>query len=235
MEVKVFDTSVEASQYAYDLIVQAKQNGAQVFGLATGSTPENLYQLLSESDLDFSQAISINLDEYFGLSPEHPQSYAYFMQEHLLQAKPFKKSYLPDGKAEDIDAELKRYDQVIAKHPIDLQLLGLGGNGHIGFNEPGTPFDSQTQFVKLTDSTIEANQRFFSEKEEVPRQALSMGIGTIMQAKQIILMAFGKGKAEAVKAMIQGPATEATPASVLQKHPNAKILLDREAAQLLES
>lgn len=235
MEVKVFDTSVEASQYAYDLIVQAKQNGAQVFGLATGSTPENLYQLLSESDLDFSQAISINLDEYFGLSPEHPQSYAYFMKEHLLQAKPFKKSYLPDGKAEDIDAELKRYDQVIAKHPIDLQLLGLGGNGHIGFNEPGTPFDSQTQFVKLTDSTIEANQRFFSEKEEVPRQALSMGIGTIMQAKQIILMAFGKGKAEAVKAMIQGPATEATPASVLQKHPNAKILLDREAAQLLES
>ncbi len=235
MEVKIFDTSIEASQYAYDLLVQAKQNNAHVFGLATGSTPEYLYQLIVESDLDFTQDISINLDEYLGLPVNHPQSYAHFMHEHLLNAKPFKRSYLPKGMAENIELELERYDQVIAQNPIDLQLLGLGVNGHIGFNEPGTPFDSKTHLVELTESTIEANQRFFSHIEEVPRQALSMGIGSIMESKQIIMMAFGKSKAEAVQGMVQGPVTESLPASILQKHPNTLVLLDTEAAQLLES
>lgn len=234
MNIKVFANSEEASQAAFDLFKKKKEEGAKVFGLATGSTPEKLYQLMSSSDLDFSQITSINLDEYVGLGSEHPQSYAYFMNQHLFRHKPFKESYLPNGLAEDLEQETKRYDDIIAHNPIDLQLLGLGSNGHIGFNEPGSSFDSKTQHVQLTESTISDNKRFFTSEEEVPKEAISMGIASILGAKEIVMMAFGVNKAKAVKEMIQGPITEEVPASALQQHCRVHVFLDEKAASLLD-
>ncbi|MBG9980781.1 glucosamine-6-phosphate deaminase [Facklamia sp. DSM 111018] len=234
MNIKIFKNSDEASQAVFELYKNKKEEGATVFGLATGSTPEKLYQLMSDSDLDFSESTSINLDEYVGLGSEHPQSYAYFMNQHLFRHKPFKESHLPNGLAKDLDQETRRYDEVIANNPIDLQLLGLGSNGHIGFNEPGSSFDSQTQHVQLTESTISDNQRFFSSEEEVPKEAISMGIASILSAKEIVIMAFGLNKAKAVKEMIQGPMTEAIPASALQQHRKVHVFLDEKAASLLD-
>lgn len=233
MEIHIFDTVEEASQKAFEFFKEAIDDNAKVFGLATGSTPEKLYQLLRESDIDFSESVSINLDEYYGLPSNHPQSYHYFMQEQLFNDKAFQASYLPDGNNEDVEAEIEHYDNLLNDYPIDLQILGIGTNGHIGFNEPGTSFDSQTQLVDLTNETIEANKRFFESADDVPRQAISMGIGSIMQAKEIILMAFGDNKAQAIKDTVQGPVTEAVPASILQKHPNVHLILDKKAAQLL--
>lgn len=233
MQIQIFDTKELASQFVCDVFKDALNNGASVFGLATGGTPEYLYTLLSESELDFSQAISINLDEYFGLSKEHPKSYHHYMQEQLFNQKPFKHSYLPDGTEQDIEKEIARYNSILAEHPIELQILGIGENAHIGFNEPGTPFDTQTQLVDLTASTIEANQRYFDRKEDVPTQAYSMGIASIMAAKQIILLAFGKSKAEAIRQTIEGPITTDVPASILQTHPNVTFVLDKDAASLL--
>ena len=163
-------------QAGFDIFKQALAEKAQVFGLATGSSPISIYQALTASDVDFSDKISINLDEYQGLAGTHDQSYRYFMNQNLFNAKPFKESYVPNGLADDIAAETVRYDKVIANHPIDLQLLGLGQNGHIGFNEPGTSFDSQTHAVDLTPSTIAANARFFANEDDVPRRAISMGL-----------------------------------------------------------
>lgn len=216
----------------YEVFAEAVKNGAQVFGLATGSTPISIYDELKASDLDFSDKISINLDEYKGLPGTHEQSYRYFMNEHLFNAKPFKESYVPDGMA-DAETETKRYEGIIDANPIDLQILGLGQNGHIGFNEPGTPFDSLTHEVTLTESTIEANARFFENENEVPRYACSMGIGSIMKAKQILLVAYGAAKADAVAAMIEGPVTEEMPASILQKHANVTVIIDEAAGAKL--
>ncbi|MBJ7688606.1 glucosamine-6-phosphate deaminase [Weissella confusa] len=216
----------------YEVFAEAVKNGAQVFGLATGSTPISIYDELKASDLDFSDKISINLDEYKGLPGTHEQSYRYFMNEHLFNAKPFKESYVPDGMA-DTETETKRYEGIIDANPIDLQILGLGQNGHIGFNEPGTPFDSLTHEVTLTESTIEANARFFENENEVPRYAYSMGIGSIMKAKQILLVAYGAAKADAVAAMIEGPVTEEMPASILQKHANVTVIIDEAAGAKL--
>lgn len=233
MEVLTFKNKAEASQKAFDLIKESLANGAEVFGLATGSTPETLYELISDSDLDFSQAISINLDEYYGLAGDHEQSYRYFMQENLFNAKPFKESYLPDGTNTNAAEETAQYDQILENHPIDLQILGIGTNGHIGFNEPGAAFDCQTQLVDLTQETIDANKRFFDSADEVPKQAYSMGIGSIMNAKQIILMAFGENKAQAIYDMVHGPVTPDLPASILQEHDNVTVLVDEEAGKLL--
>lgn len=233
MEVITSKDKKTASKKAFELLQEDIKNGAKVFGLATGSTPEDLYTELRHSDVDFSESISINLDEYVGLSPEDPQSYRYFMEEHLFKAKPFKKSYLPDGVAKDLDAECKHYDQIIAEHPIDSQILGIGRNGHIGFNEPGTDFGVTTHVVELTESTIEANKRYFDKVGDVPTHALSMGIASILKTKHIYLLAFGKEKAEAVKGMIEGPVTTHVPASVLQNHPNVTVILDEDAASLL--
>ena len=155
------------------------------------------------------------------------------MNEHLFSKKPFKQSYLPNGLAEDPEAETVRYNQIIADNPIDLQLLGIGRNAHIGFNEPGTSFELETHVADLTDSTIEANSRFFEHVEDVPKQAYSMGIGSIMKSKQIIIEAFGAEKADAVAKMIEGPVTEDVPASILQQHPNVVVLLDEAAAAKL--
>ncbi|SCB96975.1 glucosamine-6-phosphate deaminase [Weissella bombi] len=219
----------------FDIFKEALANDAQVFGLATGSTPISIYNELTASDLDFSDKISINLDEYQGLAGTHDQSYRYFMDEHLFNQKPFKESYVPNGLAEDMDAETTRYDRLIADHPLDLQLLGLGQNGHIGFNEPGTPFDIQTHVVDLTPSTIAANARFFASEDDVPRRAISMGIGSIMKSKKILLVAYGENKAQAIAAMVEGPVTTDVPASVLQNHDDVTIIVDRSAASKIKN
>lgn len=236
MKVEIFKTSSEASKKALELFKLALSEGDKVFGLATGSTPEELYALMSESaDIDFSEATSINLDEYYGLDQSHPQSYHAYMKHHLFNQKPFKASYLPDGSNEDAEAEVKRYDELLKENPIDLQLLGLGSNGHIGFNEPGSSFDSTTRLVALADSTIQANKRFFDSEEDVPKQAYSMGMQSIMAADKIILMAFGEGKAWAVNEMINGEISPDVPATILQNHDNVTILIDEAAASKLNN
>ncbi|GCF95158.1 glucosamine-6-phosphate deaminase [Enterococcus florum] len=224
----------EGGKKAFELIKDGMANGAKVLGLATGSTPETLYQEMTASDLDFSDMTSVNLDEYVGLGGDDVQSYRYFMNDRLFNKKPFKETFVPNGKAEDLAAEAKHYDQIIAEHPIDIQILGIGRNGHIGFNEPGTSFSETTHEVELTESTIEANKRNFDKVEDVPTRAMSMGIGSIMPSKEIILMAFGEDKADAIKGMIEGPVTEEMPASVLQKHSNVTVIIDEAAASKLQ-
>ena len=161
--IKVKD-QVEGGQKGFEIFKEGLANDAKVFGLATGSSPIKFYETVVASDLDFTNCTSVNLDEYVGLSADNSQSYHYFMKENLFNKKPFAKSYLPNGLASDIPAELKRYDQVIADNPVDIQILGIGQNGHIGFNEPGAAFDSNTQEVQLTESTIKANARFFEKR-----------------------------------------------------------------------
>lgn len=212
-----------------------------VLGLATGSSPVGTYQQLIEwykkGDLDFSQVRTVNLDEYVGLDKDHDQSYAYFMRTNLfdhINVDPANTN-IPDGMAPDEAEECARYDKVIRDlGGIDLQLLGLGPNGHIGFNEPGDAFELETHCVDLTAATIEANKRFFDGNEDlVPKQAYTMGIKTIMQARKVLVVVNGKGKAEAVKAMITGPVTPACPGSILQLHPDCTVVADEEALSLL--
>ncbi|HEM6138242.1 TPA: glucosamine-6-phosphate deaminase [Streptococcus suis] len=233
MKIHVVNNQVEGAAIAFEILMNKLESGAQVLGLATGSSPIEFYKKIRQSDLDFSEVISVNLDEYVSLGEESDQSYAYFMKEQLFSAKPFKKSYLPNGLASDVVAEAERYNHVLAEHPIDFQILGIGRNGHIGFNEPGAPFDGQTHLVDLAPSTIEANARFFADPEEVPKQAISMGIANIMAAKTIVLMAYGPEKADAIKATVEGPVTEEVPASVLQNHDDVVLILDQAAASRL--
>lgn len=223
----------EGGKKAFELIKEGIENGAQVLGLATGSTPETLYQEMVKSDVDFSNCVSINLDEYIGLSGDNDQSYRYFMNSHLFNQKPFKATYVPNGKAEDLAAECRHYEEILENHPIDIQILGIGENAHIGFNEPGTPFDAPTQVVELTESTINANKRNFEKIEDVPTTAISMGIGSIMKSKKVILIAYGEAKAEAIANTINGEITIDVPASVLQNHPDVTIILDDAAASKL--
>ncbi|HEP1794944.1 TPA: glucosamine-6-phosphate deaminase [Streptococcus suis] len=233
MKIHVVNNQVEGAAIAFEILMNKLESGAEVLGLATGSSPIEFYKKIRQSDLDFSEVISVNLDEYVGLGEESDQSYAYFMKEQLFSAKPFKKSYLPNGLASDVVAEAERYNHVLAEHPIDFQILGIGRNGHIGFNEPGAPFDGQTHLVDLAPSTIEANARFFADPEEVPKQAISMGIANIMAAKTIVLMAYGPEKADAIKATVEGPVTEEVPASVLQNHDDVVLIIDEAAASKL--
>lgn len=213
-----------------------------VLGLATGSTPEGLYSRLikkyNDGELDFSSIKTVNLDEYKGLTRDHDQSYYYFMNDKLFNHVNIDKANtnVPDGTKEDGDAECARYEEIIKSlGGIDIQLLGIGGNGHIGFNEPDDSFIRDTHCVKLTDSTIEANSRFFASKDEVPKFAYTMGIGSIMQAKKILLVASGKSKAKAVYDTICGPITPKVPASVLQLHPDAVIVADEDALSMVEN
>ena len=229
---KINNTDVGA-QRAFEIYEDALAKGTQVLGLATGATPIKLYEKFVDSSLDFSDLTAINLDEYVGLTPQDPPSYHYFMQQHLFQYKPFKQTFIPDGASDDIEQAAKAYDDIIAQHPIDLQLLGLGQNGHIGFNETGTPFNSTTHVVNLTESTIAANARFFDNPASVPTQAISMGIASVMSAKKILLLAFGEAKAAAVAAMVNSPVTEALPASILQEHADVTIIIDDAAASKL--
>ena len=234
MRIIRVQNQIEGGQVAFSLLKDEMAKGAKTLGLATGSTPLSFYDEIRKSDLDFSDMTSVNLDEYVGLAADNDQSYHYFMQENLFRAKSFKESFLPNGLASDLQEETRRYDQVIAEHPIDFQILGIGHNGHIGFNEPGTSFDVTTHVVNLTEDTIKANSRFFDSIDDVPKQAISMGIQSIMQSKMIVLMAYGQGKADAIKQMIEGPVTEDLPASVLQKHPNVVVIVDEAAASALD-
>lgn len=220
----------EGGKKAFELIKEGMNNGAKVLGLATGSTPETLYKEMTASDVDFTEMTSVNLDEYVGLGGEDEQSYRYFMNKHLFDKKPFKETFVPNGKAEDLDAASAEYEKIIDAHPVDIQILGIGQNGHIGFNEPGTPLDSLTHVVELTESTINANKRYFDKVEDVPTRAVSMGIGSIMKGKKMILMAYGEAKAEAIKGMIDGPVTTDMPASALQNHQDVVVIIDDAAA-----
>lgn len=212
-----------------------------VLGLATGSTPVGTYKQLiqwyQEGILDFSDITSVNLDEYRGLSPESDQSYRYFMNHNLFDHVNIKKecTYVPDGLEADSETACKKYDEII-EHVggIDLQILGLGHNGHIGFNEPGEFFEKTTHCVDLTESTIEANKRFFEKEEDVPRQAYTMGIQTIMKAKMILLLVSGEGKAQILRDVICGPVTPKVPASILQMHPNVIVIADEAALSKMD-
>lgn len=235
MKIIITNDNIEGGTKAFELIKTGMENGAKVLGLATGSSPIPLYADMVNSDLDFSEMTSINLDEYYGLAPDNEQSYHYFMQHHLFDKKPFKQSYIPNGLAKDIHEEVKHYNQIIEENPIDIQILGIGRNGHIAFNEPGTPFGSLTHEVNLSENTIKANSRFFDNINDVPRQAICMGIRSIMNSKKIILLAYGKAKQDAIKALIEGPVTEQVPASILQDHPDVTIICDKVATAKLSS
>ena len=210
-----------------------------VLGLATGSTPLGLYaelaRLCAAGEVSFAGAKSFNLDEYVGLDGTNDQSYRYFMDKNLFEhiyIKP-ENTHVPSGFVKS-DEEAEQYDaEIAAAGGIDLQLLGIGHNGHIGFNEPLTPFTSLTHIVKLTERTREANRRFFSSMDEVPTHAVTMGIHTVMLAKSIILMAFGEDKAEIIKQTVQGRPEIAVPASLLQLHEDVEVYLDEAAASLL--
>ena len=211
-----------------------------VLGLATGSTPIGLYSQLVEwykqGDLSFAGIRSVNLDEYLGLAPTHEQSYRYFMQQNLfdhIDIKP-ENTHVLNGLAKDPNAECAAYNKLIAElGGIDLQLLGMGHNGHIAFNEPGTPFGSVTHIVDLAESTIRDNSRMFRSIDEVPRQAFTMGLKNIMNAKKILILANGANKAKAVYGLVKGEVTENVPASVLQLHPDCTLVCDEAAASLL--
>ena len=207
-----------------------------VLGLATGSTPVGLYKQLIEwyrnGDLDFSGVRTVNLDEYKGISRENDQSYYYFMHQNLFDHVniPAGNTHLPDGMEPDSEKECRRYEELIqSMGSVDLQLLGIGHNGHIGFNEPADAFDKLVHCVNLTQSTIEANKRFFASAEEVPRQAYTMGIGTIMRSKKILIIANGEGKADIVRDAFFGPITPMVPASVLQLHNDVTLVADEAA------
>jgi glucosamine-6-phosphate deaminase len=213
-----------------------------VLGLATGSTPEGVYKELIElyklHRVDFSEITSFNLDEYSGLSGEHSQSYRYFMDTNLFNHVNINKNntHVPNGVAEDIEKECKEYDEAIEKAGgIDLQLLGIGGNGHIGFNEPSDFLDLNTHLTDLTQETIEANSRFFESKEEVPTQAITMGLGSIMKAKKIILLASGKKKADIIAKLVEDKISTRVPASILQVHPDVLVIIDKDAASLIKN
>ncbi len=231
------------AEHAVDLIEQTiKGKPACVLGLATGSTPLKTYQEMirryREGRLDFSQVTTFNLDEYYGLDENHPQSYHSFMYENLFRYIniPRERIHIPSGTPQDIEAYCRHYDQRIAESGgIDLQLLGIGPNGHIGFNEPADELQAGTHLVRLTEDTIQANARFFPSIDDVPRQAITMGMKTILSARKIILLAEGEGKAMIIKKLMESAITTRLPASFLRLHPDVTILIDREAAKYLPS
>ncbi len=227
----------EMSRIAANIIsAQVVMKPDCVLGLATGSTPVGTYEKLveryKEGDLDFSQVTSVNLDEYKGLSGDNDQSYRYFMNKNLFDHVNIDKNrtYVPDGLEPDSDKASREYDEIIESvGGVDLQLLGIGHNGHIGFNEPADEFCRGTHCVDLAASTIEANKRFFEKEEDVPRQAYTMGIGTIMRARKILLLASGEDKAEIIARALTGPVTPKVPASILQFHNDVTVVCDEAA------
>ena len=223
-----------AAQQYVDLL---KRKPNAILGGATGSTPLGLYaelvRLNKAGEISFKDASSFNLDEYVGLDGTHDQSYRYFMDHNLFDHIDIDKDRTRVPSGIDISDPAAYDKEIQAAGGVDLQLLGIGNNGHIGFNEPGTPFGSLTHIVQLTESTREANKRFFKSIDEVPTHAVTMGVKTVMQARSIILMAIGPAKAPIMKEMLQGPVTEKVPASVLQLHPDVTVYMDYEAAKLL--
>jgi glucosamine-6-phosphate deaminase len=223
---------------AADLLeAEMKRHANPVIGLATGSTPLPLYRELirrhKENGLDFATAITFNLDEYVGLPPEHKESYRYFMNENLFDHINIvkKNTHVPDGMADDVEAFCGTYEEMIDDcGGMDIQVLGIGSNGHIGFNEPGSSFGSRTRIKTLTDKTRQDNARFFDSMDEVPKYAITMGIGTILDARKCILLASGANKAGAIQAACEGPLTAMCPASVLQLHRYATLIVTEDAA-----
>lgn len=241
MQVYVAENYADMSRKAANILsAQVILKPDTVMGLATGSSPVGTYQQLIEwykkGDLDFAQVRTVNLDEYAGLAPEHSQSYRRFMQENFFDHINIlrENTHVPNGLAPDLEAECRRYNQVIQRlGGIDIQLLGMGHNGHIGFNEPGQAFELETHVVDLTDNTIEANARFFASRDEVPRQAITMGIKSIMQAQRIVMVVSGADKADMVRAAFAGPVVPQVPASILQMHPNFILVGDKAALSKL--
>lgn len=237
----IFPTPHAIAEHLSGLLIEKIQrNPKSVLGLATGSTMEPIYaefiHQAQQASLDLKQIMTFNLDEYIGLGPEHPQSYHYFMQTHLFQAAGIDTHQisLPSGVCADAEQECLDYSQRIQDAGgLDLQLLGIGTNGHIGFNEPGTPFTSTTHVIELSENTRRDNGRFFMDKTEVPTQAMTMGIQDIMSAKEIVLVATGSHKAEVMRNLFDSAIDEQMPASILKKHPQIKILVDEAAAAQL--
>ncbi|WP_080875353.1 glucosamine-6-phosphate deaminase [Oceanobacillus timonensis] len=227
----------EMSQLAAKkLVEQINEKSDSVLGLATGSTPEGLYEEIikahKEDNISFKDVTTFNLDEYVGLNKDNHQSYYYYMHHLLFNHIDINGGQvnLPNGDAHDLQEECNRYEKAIKQAGgVDIQILGIGLNGHIGFNEPGTPFSMQTHIIDLDESTRQANARFFDSIDDVPSQAITMGIDTIMQSKQIILIVSGSQKAEALEKLVNGPVTEDFPASILQQHANVTIIANRDA------
>ena len=241
MKLIVVNNYEELSKVAakeFSKVIKEKENA--VLGLATGGSPVGMYKELikmyEQKELNFSKITTVNLDEYIGLNPEHNQSYRYFMNNNLFNHINIDKSntFVPNGLAEDLEAQCKEYDQKIVElGGIDIQLLGVGNNGHIAFNEPNSELSSGTHIISLTDNTIEANARFFDNIDDVPRKAITMGVGGIMKAKKIILIASGESKAEAIKGIFSGKITTANPATMLQMHRDVTVIVDEAAAKLI--
>ena len=241
MKIIITKDYEELSAKAAEIMLEVvRQNPRAVLGLATGTTPLGLYANMiadhKENGTDYSGIRTANLDEYKGLPKTHDQSYAYFMRKNLFDGLGIapESTNIENGMAEDAAAECARYDALLEALPRDIQLLGLGSNGHIAFNEPGTPFGSGTHVVTLAESTVKDNARLFKDISEVPRQAFTMGIRQIMQAKKVLILASGANKAEAVCKMVKGDVTESVPASVLQLHPDCVLIADEAAAKLLD-
>ena len=242
MEIIICKTKEEASRKAADLVTAlVKSNPKAVLGLATGSTPVEMYKCLIADNkakkVSFKGVRSWNLDEYWGLPPTHDQSYRSFMDENLFDSIDIvkKNTHVLNGLAKDWRKEVTAYEAAIKKAGgIDLQVLGIGSDGHIAFNEPGSSLASRTRIVSLTPQTIKDNARFFKKAADVPRQALSMGVGSIMEAKRIVLLAFGANKADAVKAMVEGGVSQFCTASAPQMHPDAWVFCDAAAASKLK-
>ncbi|GAA3401772.1 glucosamine-6-phosphate deaminase [Paenibacillus hodogayensis] len=243
MNILTFRSTQELNEAGAGIITGLVQtNPRAVLGLATGGTPVGIYEEIVGSHrkgmVSFKSATSFNLDEYVGIAEDHPESYHAYMNHHLFAHVDFAKerNHIPNGNAADLEQECARYNQLLedAKQ-IDLQLLGLGHNGHIGFNEPDHALVSGTHIVKLRDETREANARFFDSIEQVPTHALTMGVGTILKAKMILLVVRGADKAEIVHRALTGPITTECPASLLQTHPHVVVLLDNESGRLLNA
>ncbi len=241
MEVIIKRSSVEVSHLAARIVAhQVKRKPDSVLGLATGATPELMYSSLAhmhrDEKLDFSRVTTFNLDEYVGLAANHPHSYHHYMETNFFSHVniPKERIHIPDGLAKDIPASCREYEAAIhAAGGIDLQVLGLGTDGHIGFNEPSSSLSSRTRIKTLTEQTVDANRRFFSKGEKVPHHVITMGVGTIREARCCILIAYGEGKADAVARMVEGPITAMVPASVLQLHENTIVIVDEESARNL--
>ena len=235
IKVKNYDEmSEEALKIVLDVV---KNNPNAVLGLATGSTPLGLYAKMAEdhknNGTSYANCSAVNLDEYVGLDINSDQSYVYFMRENLfknIDIKP-ENTHIENGKAEDKEAECERYNALLDELVQDIQVLGIGSNGHIAFNEPGTPFDSVTHVVDLAESTIKDNSRLFNSIDEVPRQAFTMGLTNIMNAKKIIILANGEGKAYAINELVNGEIREEIPASILRNHPDCTLICDELAGK----
>ncbi len=241
MKVIVTNDYHEMSKVAAEIVSHVVlDNPNAVLGLATGSSPIGLYNNLIEMYeaglLSFANVSTVNLDEYVGLNKDHPQSYAYFMRNILFDHIDIdlNNTHIPCGSADNLEQQCRQYNELLASLKQDIQVLGIGSNGHIGFNEPGTPFDSVTHIVQLADSTIKDNSRLFNSIDEVPTKAITMGISNIMNARKIIVIANGTNKADAVYKMVQGEISENCPASVLQKHPDVVLVCDTLAAAKLK-